>query len=98
MVLQTTEMLRTALLRLFPDGTDDGLDRAAKLLLRWGAEGVGRRLTMAHAVALMYDLKAVTGSNRDLDDVLLPDLPKGRDLPESFWRVGRDQDRAARPG
>ena len=93
-MLETTEMLRAILVDLFPDATEEGLERATRLLLRWGAEGVGERLTPEHAVALTFELRDITGSDLDVDRVVLPEI--SRTAPDTFWRAGSVADREKR--
>ncbi len=55
------EIVRASLALAFPTATDEGLTRAAELVLRWGSEGVGVQLEPDLAERMLLDLMAVAG-------------------------------------
>ncbi|AOP50753.1 hypothetical protein [Streptomyces lydicus] len=57
------EIVRASLALAFPTATDEGLTRAAELVLRWGSEGVGVQLEPDLAERMLLDLIAVTGQD-----------------------------------
>ncbi|MGW1840473.1 hypothetical protein [Streptomyces sp. NPDC002067] len=57
------EIVRASLALAFPTATDEGLTRAAELVLRWGSEGVGVQLEPDLAERMLLDLMAVAGQD-----------------------------------
>ncbi|KUL38459.1 hypothetical protein ADL22_18225 [Streptomyces sp. NRRL F-4489] len=53
------EIVRASLALAFPTATDEGLTRAAEVVLRWGSEGVGEQLEPDLAERMLYDLMEV---------------------------------------
>ncbi|MFJ5828182.1 hypothetical protein [Streptomyces sp. NPDC093089] len=56
------EIARASLAPAYPQATEDGLDRAAQLMVRWSSEGVGERLDGELTELLFRDLQTVTES------------------------------------
>ncbi|MBL1091409.1 MULTISPECIES: hypothetical protein [Streptomyces] len=59
------EIVRASLALAFPTATEEGLTRAAELVLRWGSEGVGVQLEPDLAERMLHDLILVTGQDAD---------------------------------
>ncbi|MGW1651225.1 hypothetical protein [Streptomyces atratus] len=76
------EIARASLALAFPAATDEGLTRAAELIVRWGSEGVGVQLEPALAERMLLDLMDITG--QDLES--FPRLEYG-DVRPSDTRV-----------
>lgn len=55
------EIARASLALAFPTATDEGLTRAAELVLRWGSEGVGVQLEPDLAERMLLDLMTIAG-------------------------------------
>ncbi|MFE0651641.1 hypothetical protein ACFVZH_23935 [Streptomyces sp. NPDC059534] len=56
------EIARASLALAYPQATEDGLDRAAQLIVRWSSEGVGERLDSELTELLLQDLQTITES------------------------------------
>lgn len=78
------EMARTMLGDVFVRADDQGLDEAARYLVRWGSEGVGDRLDEQSTLMLLFDLMGVV---RDEPDGVVVLQPRGEPDPETrTWR------------
>lgn len=62
------EIARAALRQTFSTATEEGLDNAARQLVRWGLEGHGRRLGTDRAALMYVDLAEVA----DEDEEMIP--------------------------
>ncbi len=51
----------------FPDATDESLERVSSLMVRWGAAGVGYRMSPELTVRLVQDLAGETETRIALD-------------------------------
>jgi hypothetical protein len=57
------ELARGVLAEIFPDATEEGLDRGAEVLCRWSGEGIGDLLTESNYVLFIEDMAAVVGAD-----------------------------------
>lgn len=90
------EIARASLALAFPQATEEGLDRAAQLVVRWGSEGVGEKLDESLTELLIQDLQAITQSPEPIRRV-----DEGRARPASpelrVWRTTAET-QGRRPG
>ncbi|MEU4213120.1 hypothetical protein AB0F13_24545 [Streptomyces sp. NPDC026206] len=56
------ELVRFMLKDCFPDATEQGLDDAARYLVRWGSDGVGDHLGPESTWMMIADLESVLGA------------------------------------
>lgn len=56
------ENARASLVLAFPSATEEGLDRAAQMMVRWAAEGIGATLDPRLSALLYEELWSITGS------------------------------------
>lgn len=77
------EIARASLVLAFPDATDEGLTKAAELIVRWGSEGVGARLDPQLAERMLLDLMAIT--DQDPERVPREDFEHPRPAPTRLW-------------
>ncbi|MEX0169158.1 hypothetical protein [Streptomyces sp. LMG1-1-1.1] len=63
------EIARASLALAYPQATEDGLDRAAQLMVRWSSEGVGERLDGELTELLLRDLQTITESPTPVERV-----------------------------
>ncbi len=87
------EIMRLFLAHAFPDASEEGLENASRLMVRWGAEGVGSRMSPLLTVRLMLDLANITGTEIDLDiDRELLAAASDMQPADIPWRRMRDAD------
>jgi len=80
-------MVRSALALAYPDATEEGLDEGARLLLRWGSEGLGAGLTGLHADLLAEEMAVIVRSVDGIARVEPRTEPtRNQPLPEPYWR------------
>lgn len=60
------EIARAALRHTFTTATEEGLDNAARQLVRWGLEGHGRHLGTDLAALMYVDLAEVADEHREM--------------------------------
>ncbi|UWE08593.1 hypothetical protein [Actinacidiphila bryophytorum] len=80
------EIARASLALAFPTATEEGLDRAAQLVVRWGSQGVGERLTAQLRELMLEDLEIITQSAQPLARVEEPRARRA-DPQERVWRT-----------
>lgn len=81
------ENARASLVLAFPHATEDGLDRAAQLVVRWAAEGIGATLDPSRSALLYEELWSVTESHGEPPTPLLSgDIWVAADESERTWR------------
>lgn len=82
------ENARISLRLAFPDATHEGLDRAAQLIVRWAAEGVGSTLGPRLSALMYEDLYSVTQSPAPMERpglLINPDLWVPAPESERTW-------------
>lgn len=80
------EIARASLALAFPTATEEGLDRAAQLVVRWGSQGVGDQLTGPLRELLLEDLEIITQSTQPLARVEEPRTRRAAPH-ERVWRT-----------
>ncbi|MFI8438801.1 hypothetical protein ACIGJO_34750 [Streptomyces sp. NPDC079020] len=79
------EIARASLALAFPDATQEGLTRAAELVVRWGSEGVGVSLAPDLAERMLQDLLAVTHQQPELFMGEREDEARADPAPYRVW-------------
>lgn len=84
------EIARAALRETFSTATEEGLDNAARQLVRWGLEGHGRHLGTDSAALMYLDLAQVADENEEMIPPRVYEAAESADVHRTWRRPSAD--------